>query len=104
MSDPHVRLLELARRQRELIADGRYDELAALECEWAAAQSEAPAQTPPEALPLLAEAERLVDGNVAALEAALRATAEELSRLRRGRAAVLSYAGGQGISGVDERG
>ncbi len=92
MSPLYERLVELAARERDLIAAGRYDELPALDDERAALVAALPAMPPAEAGPALERAAVLQEENTRALAAALVETRHGLLDLRRGRKTARSYA------------
>jgi hypothetical protein len=92
VSPTYVRLLELAERERDLIAAGRFDELAALDDERGALVDGLPATPPPGAGPALTRAAALQEESTRALAAALGATRESLAELLRGRRTARSYA------------
>jgi hypothetical protein len=86
-------LLALARRQQALVETGRFDELPALEAEWARVVSSIEDATPEER-EALEEIEAIVWSTVATLDKAHHETARALHVIGRGRSAIRSYAGG----------
>lgn len=92
MTAGYERLLELARRERELIDEARWDEVVALDRERRDLAESLPGPPPAEARPLLEAAERAVRENAALIAAGLAATREELGLISRGRSLVSGYA------------
>lgn len=97
---PYDRLVELAERERDLIAAGRYDELAELDDERGDVVDALPALPPPEAGPALERAAALQEENTRSLAAALVETRHGLLDLRRGRRTARSYAPQLGANGA----
>ena len=92
MSDPADALLELARAERRLAAEGRIDELGALHDERDRLLAALPARPAAEQVPALQQA-LAVQGEVAELLRATRdAVAAELQRVDQGRATLRGYA------------
>lgn len=87
----YERLLALARRELELVLDGRFAEAAAVGVERASLLSALPPRAPAEAGPLLAELERTDRSATAATLAAMEATREALARIGTGRRALRTY-------------
>jgi hypothetical protein len=87
----YERLLDLVRREAELVASGHLDELVAVQEERANLRVKLPDTPPVEARPLLEEAVTLTRATEAVLQAALAETATELRRLGQGRLAVRAY-------------
>lgn len=85
------KLVALARREAELIADGRLEQLDELHGEWDALVATLPATPPAHARPALAETQRLVASSTAALAAAVERAGGELNRLGAGRRAAAAY-------------
>jgi hypothetical protein len=104
LAQGYRRLLELALSERELIAQGRFDELPALGADRAALARALPSPPPAEARALLEEAKGIVDANVAVLASAIEQTRADLAHLRRGRVAVASYGATTPARGLDLRG
>jgi hypothetical protein len=101
----YERILELARREAELVATGRLEELGAV---WAE-RDEITAQLgasppPPEAREPLLEAERIVRATRERIRALLEELGEELGQLSSGRRAVSGYAGATQPRALDARG
>src|SRR2546421_431135 len=85
-------LLDLAGRERQLVDEGRFDELEALGAEWEKLTSNLPTPTDEERK-LLEEIELTVWSTVAALRLAIDDTAHLMTLVQRGRRAIDSYAG-----------
>ena len=98
---PAERLLELVRRERELIEGGRWDELGPLNEERGRVLAALSDPLPAGARAPLVEAERLLAGNTALLAAAIEPVRAELVQLRRGRQMVAGYGGGTQGSSID---
>ena len=90
--DPYALLVGLAERERELVADGRLDELVELARRREELTAGLPPEPPPSARRLLERASALQQETSAALENAMRVAELELRRLERGRGAVRGYA------------
>lgn len=103
MSDPYAELADLAERELESAAGGRVEELAELQDHASALAARLPATPPAHARAALARAARAQDAAAAALDAALAATEAELTRLRRGRMGIKSYAASLGSSSTLDR-
>jgi hypothetical protein len=94
MSDPAEALLELAWAERRLAAEGRVEELEALQAERDRVMAALPAHPAPHQVPLLRRA-LSVQGEVAELLRATRdAVAAELHRVDHGRTTLRAYAPG----------
>lgn len=91
MTSGYELLVDLARREAELVANGHLEELRALQEEREQLRQALPAIPPAEAKPLLEEAFALTRSTEAVLQAALAETATELRRLAEGRRAVQAY-------------
>jgi hypothetical protein len=91
MTAPYARLVELARRQRTLVQEGRFTELEDVARDWARLAERLPARPPREAEPYLREADGLVRSAAAALAHALGDARTSLDHLARGRRAVAGY-------------
>ncbi len=89
---PYERLVELAERERDLIAAGRYDEIPALDDERNRIVADLPAVPPPEAGPALERAAVLQEESTRAIASALLETRHALLDLGRGRRTARSYA------------
>lgn len=98
MNDRYQRLLELTRTQRSLIGDGDWTGAAALGTAWQELVDSLPEQAPEDARALLEEAASIAWSNTAALEALAVDVSRELEHLGRGRRAIASYAGADGVS------
>jgi hypothetical protein len=97
MTDPAEALLELAWAERRVAAEGRLDELPALQAERDRLLGALPARPAPHQVPTLQKA-LAVQGEVAELLRATRdAVAAELARVDQGRATLRGYA----AAGVD---
>ena len=96
-------LLARAERERELAAEGRWDELAEVLAHGTRLTASLPAPTP-ELRPLLIRLAEVQDELTATLTAARAETVRELGTLRRGQGAVRGYAPAAGAPGgwVDE--
>lgn len=88
----YERLVELAERERELIAAGRFDELAELDAERDELVASLPEQAPREARFLLERAAQLQEESSQALIAAMATVRGGLLELARGRRAADRYA------------
>jgi hypothetical protein len=98
-------LLELARRESELIEAGRWSELVHLEHERGELIAKLPSRPPVEARGVLEEAKAIVTRNVASIVEATDRTVAQLALVGRGRQAIAGYAGQRSASAfVDERG
>jgi hypothetical protein len=104
MSERYASLVELARRERDLVDAGRYDDAAAIGEEWRALVATLPSRPPAEARPLLEEAERIVRETVGLIVAARSAAQAELAHLGRGRRALSSYGAAEAAAAFDSRG
>jgi hypothetical protein len=98
MTERYQRLLELTRNQRVLIDDGDWAGAAALGTAWEKLVASLPEQAPAEARAVLEEAASIAWSNTAALQALAAAVSNELGHLGRGRRAIASYAGADGVS------
>lgn len=85
------KLVSLARREAELVAAGRFEDLPAVHAEWDTIVASLPATPPPHARAALAETQRLVAATTAALAASVERTSAELQRLGKGRQAAAAY-------------
>jgi hypothetical protein len=92
-TDRYLALLDLTRRQRELIESEEWAAAAALGVEWQELVDALPLQPPAEAREILAEAAALAWSNTATLEVLVAGVTEELEHVGRGRRALTSYAG-----------
>jgi hypothetical protein len=101
--DAYARLLELVRRQRDLIAAGAWEELAAMTGEQDAALTALRVRPPAGARRLLEQADAQARANETAIAAARGEAVAALVHLNRGRAALHAYAGGDPSVFVDTR-
>ena len=99
-ADPYRALVGLAERERELVAEGRMEELLELDARRRAIIRTLPPAPPREAALLLRRCAELQAETSAALEGAMRAAELELQRLGTGRAAVRGYSPGAGVEPV----
>jgi hypothetical protein len=99
----YFELLELTRRQRELIDAGRWPEAAQVGDEWQRLVDRLPSSAPAEARGILEEAGAIAWSNTAALEAKVAAVVRELEHLTAGRQAIGSYAGADAPGAFDAR-
>ena len=90
-------VVDLAREEYAMVAEGRYDELADLAARRDAVMAQLPSEVPPEALDDLHEASHLQALITEALRQARDATGVELRRLRTTRTGVQAYAAGAGM-------
>jgi hypothetical protein len=86
-------LPELARRERELVNGGRWEELLELQAERQQLIDSLPAELPAEARPALEAALRQSRATQAVLAEAMQATGGQLGTVRRGRRVVTAYGG-----------
>ena len=96
-------LLEFVRHQRDLIAAGAWDELAAMDREQDETVTALRVRPPAEARALLEQADAQLRANTAALASARAEAVSMLVHLRQGRAAVHAYAGGDPAMFIDTR-
>jgi seryl-tRNA(Sec) selenium transferase len=89
--EPYERLLAIAERECELVAQGRVLELEELAVERAALVAALPVRPPRAAAPILRRAHAVQSETSARLEEAMRAAGAELGRLGRGRGALRGY-------------
>lgn len=87
----YAELLDLARRERELVLEGRWEELPALAARRDALLRTLPEQAPEEARPELEEALRVVRQTSDAIGAVLDEVRRELASLRTHRRVAASY-------------
>ena len=99
-TDPYRRLVRLAELERDLLADGRVDELRDVDDVRRRIVETLPGSPPAEAVSLLQRCAELQSETSAALEEALRTTELQLHRLGSGRAAVRGYTPGEGVRPV----
>lgn len=91
MTDPYRRLVELAVRERELVADGLFDELQGLIEDRDRLVASLPASPPAGARPALERAAELQAETTRALAVTRAALAGEIARLGAGRTTVRGY-------------
>jgi hypothetical protein len=90
----YTMLLDLARRESELIAAGRWSELVDLEHERRELIATLPSRPPAEARGVLEEAKAIVTRNVASIVEATDRTVAQLALVGRGKQAMAGYGGG----------
>jgi hypothetical protein len=95
VAHPYGELIELAERERRLIAERDYDGIAGVVTGREALMAELPEVAPADAHEAIRHLLELQSGNDAALEQACRGIEVELSRLRSGRDGVRRYAPAQ---------
>jgi hypothetical protein len=102
----YAELVELAKRESALIAEGRWEGFAEIERSRHRVTASLPVRPTGPARALLEEAQRLVIANAEAIAAAIEGTREELVHLARGRRAMSSYGatGPRPARYVDSRG
>lgn len=104
MTEPYKALLGLAIRERELIEAGLWDEVVLLGQARARLVDGLPRQAPASVRPYVEEAASIVESNIAAIATARDAVGRELAHLRRGQAALASYAAAPARRQIDRRG
>jgi hypothetical protein len=92
-TDAYAALVHLAERERQLVDDGRVEELAALAAERDALIATLPAQAPAAARPALERALALQTATAVALRASLAQMRHEIAAVDRGRGVARAYAG-----------
>jgi hypothetical protein len=102
-AEPYGRLVEICRRETDLIASGDWDAVVRLGEEREELVAALPAKPPAEARGHLRRADELVRANAAALAAARAATVAELGQLRTVRETIRAYAGGAPAVFIDTR-
>jgi hypothetical protein len=90
--DPYDRLLDLCRRERELVAPESLGELAEIQRQRIELIATLPPEAPAQAHEKLAEAQLLVAETIAELLFGMDNARAELAHLNRGRAALAGYA------------
>ena len=93
VSDPYERILELARREAELVERGRFEELAAVWAERDAIAASLAPRPPASAREALLEADRIVRATHERVCALLQELGEQIGQLSSGRRAVSGYGG-----------
>jgi len=103
--DAYRELLEIARREHDLIREQRWEELGGLEPRRKQLMASLPSPPPSSARALLEQVRDLVDANAASLATAIERTRDELVQLAHGRRAMHGYAAGPSAAArfVDER-
>lgn len=105
MNDPYERILELARREAELVEQNRLEELAAVWAERDELVSSLASRPPESARDALAEADRVVRATHERVLVLLQELGEQISQLSSGRRAVSGYGGAvAGPRALDARG
>jgi hypothetical protein len=106
VSDPYERILELARREAELVAEGRLEELAGVWAERDELTASLTARPPQSAREALVEADRVVRATHERVCLLLQELGEQIGQLSSGRRAVTGYGGGAaaGPRALDARG
>lgn len=103
MIEPYRSLLDLTRKQRDLIDSGDWTSAVALGDDWQRVVAGLPDQPPGEAKELLEEAASIARSNTATIEALTVEVSRELEHVARGRRALSMYAGALAAS-VDTHG
>ena len=88
----YAELVELAKRESALIAEGRWEGFAEIERSRHRIMESLPVRPTGQARAMLEEAQRLVIANAEAIASAIEGTRDELVHLSRGRRAMSSYA------------
>ena len=104
MNDPYERILELARREAELVEQGRLEELASVWSERDALTAQLPGRPPVPARDALVEADRIVRATHERICALLQELGEQIGQLSSGRRAVSGYGGVPAPRALDARG
>ena len=105
MSDPYLRILELAQLEAELVEKGRLEELATLWAERDALTSSLDGHRPPAtAREALAEADRIVRATHERICVLLQDLGAQIGQLSPGRRAVSGYGGATPPRALDARG
>ncbi|HEY1370792.1 MAG TPA: hypothetical protein VGF23_27005 [Gaiellaceae bacterium] len=94
MSHDYAQLVHLLEVEADLLRDGRFEEVPAVQAEREALIEELPATPPAAARPLLERARDLLRDNTTRITIARTEIASGLAHLGRGRRAVAAYAGG----------
>ena len=89
--DGYAELVELAKRESALIAEGRWEGFGEIERSRHRIMQSLPVRPTGQARALLEEAQRLVIVNAEAIASAIEGTRDELVHLSRGRRAMSSY-------------
>jgi hypothetical protein len=93
-TDPYAAVLALTEREHTLVAEGRHEEVPALDAERRVLLAALPAATPAHARGVLARAAAVQAHTTALLAAGMSELERELGRLSQGRAAVRGYGPG----------
>jgi predicted TIM-barrel fold metal-dependent hydrolase len=93
VTDPYQRILELARREAVLVAEGRLEELAAVWAERDELTASLTQRPPQSAREALAEADRIVRATHDRVCQLLQELGEQIGQLSAGRRAVSGYGG-----------
>ena len=104
MSDPYEQILELARREAELVEQGRFEELAPLWAERDALVASLESRPPVTARDALVEADRIVRATHERVCALLSELGVQIGQLSNGRRAVSGYGGAVAPRALDARG
>jgi hypothetical protein len=102
MNPAYASLLAVVRRERELVDEGRFEELEALAFEWERLAAGLPAPNEEERK-VLEEIELTVRSSVAAVRISLDDTTQLLGLVHRGRRAIDAYSGTASRVVVDDR-
>jgi hypothetical protein len=104
VNEPYERILELARREAELVGAGRFEELAAVWAERDLIAAALTAPPPASAREPLLEADRIVRATRERICALLEELGDQLGQLSSGRRAVSGYGGAAPPRALDARG
>jgi hypothetical protein len=104
MNDPYERILELARREAELVEQGRLEELSAVWAERDALTAQLASRPPLSAREALTEADRVVRATHDRICVLLQDLGEQIGQLSSGRRAVSGYGGVAAPRALDARG
>ncbi len=98
MTDPYDALLELTEREHQLVVDGAWEELAAVDQRRRELLASLPARPPAAARHALTRAVALQTATTALISTQVRELRRSLGHVARGRVAVQGYGGGAGAS------
>jgi hypothetical protein len=104
VNGPYERILELARREAELVDQGRLEQLAAVWAERDELVASLGPRPPESAREPLLEADRVVRATHERICALLQELGEQIGQLSSGRRAVSGYGGAQQPRALDARG
>jgi len=104
VTDPYERILELARREAELVDAGSFEQLASVWAERDALVASLASRPPASAREVLAEADRVVRATHDRVCVLLHEVGKQLGQLSYGRRAVSGYRGAAGSPALDTRG